>query len=189
MGFLNLAKACIHTSYYTIVMVSKKGNISQFNIVIYPVDFVVVIGDFEDEVNELYRPFEEEYKDLHISPPSTTGSTYRVKEKSTGIACILVWIKKVEEFTDSIVAHECTHAALEIWSYIGSEVSLDNQEPFCYLVGNLVRLAVGCYYEIPGIEPPKVSQDAFCNPQRPKTAKTKKAKKSKSRKNDKKQQA
>ncbi len=142
----------------------KHGTLSQFGLVIYPVDFVVAIGDVEDEVNKYYIPYEEEYKDAKIAAPRTTGTTYRVKERSTGIPCILIWIKKKEEFTTSIVAHECTHAALEIWAYIGSEVSLDNQEPFAYLIGNLVRLAVGCFYEIPGIKPPVVSHDAFVNP-------------------------
>jgi hypothetical protein len=156
------------------MVLNKKGNIKQFNLVIYPVDFTVVIGDFEKEVNTLYKPYEEEYKDAHIASPKSEGATYRVRERKTDIPCVLIWIKKKEEFTSSIVAHECGHAALEIWQYIGSDVALDNQEPFCYLLGNLVRLAVGCFYEIPGIEPPKVSKDAFENPEKPKKTKTKK---------------
>lgn len=142
---------------------NKKGIINQFSLVIYPIDFVVAIGDMEKEVNELYCPFEEEYKDAHIAPPSNDGCTYRVKERSTGIPCVFIWIRKASDFTSSIVAHECGHAALEIWTYIGSEVALGNQEPFCYLLGNLVRLAVGTFYEIPGIKPPVVSRDTFCN--------------------------
>ena len=156
------------------MVLNEKGNIKQFNLVIYPVDFTVVIGDLEEEVNTLYMPYEEEYKDAHIASPKNTGATYRVKERETGIPSVLVWIKKKEEFTSSIVAHECTHAALEIWQYIGSDVSLDNQEPFAYLLGNLVRLAVSCFYEIPGIQPPVVKQDAFENPERPKKTKTRK---------------
>jgi hypothetical protein len=125
---------------------------------------VVVIGEMEDEVNTLYQPFEKGYEDIHIAPPSSTGATYRVRERESGIPCILIWISKKDEFTSSIVAHECCHAALEIWCYIKSEVSLSNQEPFCYLLGNLVRLAVGCFYEIPGIQPPVISKDTFENP-------------------------
>lgn len=145
------------------MVLNEKGILQQFNLVIYPIDFVVVIGDMEDKVNALYQPYEEEYKDAHIAPPSSTGTTYRVKERSTGVACVLIWIGKKEEFTTSIVAHECTHAALEIWCYIRSEVSLTNQEPFAYLLGNLVRLAVGCFYKIPGIKPPTIKKDAFEN--------------------------
>lgn len=145
------------------MVLNEKGILQQFNLVIYPIDFVVVIGDMEDKVNALYQPYEEEYKDAHIAPPSSTGATYRVKERSTGEACVLIWIGKKEEFTTSIVAHECTHAALEIWCYIRSEVSLTNQEPFAYLLGNLVRLAVGCFYEIPSIKPPTIKKDAFEN--------------------------
>lgn len=143
------------------MVLNKKGILQQFGLVIYPVDFVAVIGKLDKEVNELYRPYEEEFKDAYIAFPNSTGSTYKVKERATGIPCILIWIGKKEEFTTSIVAHECTHAALEIWQYIGSEVSLTNQEPFAYLLGTLVRLAVGCFYEIPGIEPPSIKEEAF----------------------------
>jgi len=154
------------------MILSEKGIIKQFNLVIYPVDFVVVIGEMEDEVNTLYQPFEKGYEDAHIAPPSSTGATYRVRERETGISCILIWIGKKDEFTSSIVAHECAHATLEIWRYINSEVSFTNQEPFCYLLGNLMRLAVGCFYEIPGIKPPVVGKDAFLNPTRAKKNKT-----------------
>ena len=148
------------------MVLNEKGNIKQFNLVIYPVDFVVVIGDFEKEVNEIYTPFQEEYN--HIAPPTSTGSTYRVKEKKTGIACTLVWIKSKEEFTSSIVAHECGHAAMDIFDYIGTQPNPDDQEPYCYLLGNLVRLATGCFYEIPGVKAPVVKHDAFINPEKPK---------------------
>ena len=154
----------------------EKGIIKQFNLVIYPIDFVVVIGELEDEVNTLYQPYDKGYENAHIAPPSATGITYRVKEMETGIPCILIWVGKKDEFTSSIVAHECGHAAIEIWCYIKSEVSLTNQEPFCYLLGNLVRLAVGCFYEIPGIKPPVVAMDAFENPTRVKKSKRNKKK-------------
>lgn len=156
------------------MVLNEKGNIKQFNLVIYPIDFVVVIGDFEEEVNKLYMPYEPEYAEAHIAPPRHTGCTYRVKERATEIPCVLIWIGKKYEFTASIVAHECTHAALELWQYIGSEVSLTNQEPFAYLIGNLVRLAVGCFYEIPGIKPPVIKKDAFENPTKISKNKTKK---------------
>ena len=159
------------------MILNKKGVIEQFNLVIYPVDFVVVIGDFEEEVNELYMPYDEEYKNARIGEPSAKGGTYRVKNKETQAPCIMVWVKKKEDCTSSIISHECVHAALEIWKYICSEVSLTNQEPFCYLVGNLVRLTVGAFYEIPGVKPPVIEQDAFYNPKKAKKEKAKAKKK------------
>lgn len=156
------------------MIVKDNGIIKQYSLVVYPVDYVVAIGEVEEEVNTLYRPYEEEYKDAHIVPPKTTGSTYRVIERETGIPCIMIWIGKINECTTSIVGHECGHALLELWAYINSEVSLTNQEPFCYLLGNLIRLAVGTFYELPGVEPPKVpgskqsvaTEDVFNNPTR-----------------------
>lgn len=145
------------------MILNKKGILQQFGLVIYPVDYVVAIGELEEEVNKYYTPYENDYN--YIAPPKSTGATYRVKERATGIPCIMIWIKDKMEFTTFIISHECCHAALEIWNYIASEVSLTNQEPFCYLIGNLVRLAVGCFYEIPGIQPPVVKKDAFENEQ------------------------
>lgn len=142
-------------------MVNKNGCINQYNLVVYPVDFVVVIGELEEEVNKLYMPYEEEYKNAHIVPPKFTGCTYRVRERNTGIPCVLVWFGKIDGFTGSMVTHEVNHAALEIFQYIGAKVSFDDQEPFCYLSGNLARLAIGSFYEIPGIKPPVIKKDAF----------------------------
>lgn len=159
------------------MVLNEKGILQQFNLVIYPIDYVVVIGDMEKEINKLYQPYENGYEDAYIAPPSKAGATYRVKERSTGIPCIMVWIGKKEEFTSSIICHECGHALLELWLYIGSEVSLTNQEPFCYTLGNLVRLAVGCFYEIPGIKPPVIKGEAFENEQIEKDRKKKSKKK------------
>ena len=72
------------------MILNEKGIIKQFNLVIYPVDFVVVIGEMEEEVNTLYQPYEKGYEDAHIAPPSSTGVTYRVRERETGISCILI---------------------------------------------------------------------------------------------------
>lgn len=143
------------------MILNERGILQQFGLVVYPVDYVVVIGGLEVEVNTLYRPFEEKFAEAHIAPPNSTGATYRVKERATGIPCIMVWISSISEFTSSIVAHECGHATMEIWQFIGSEVSLDNQEPFCYLLGNLVRLAIGCFYELPNVVPPVIEKEAF----------------------------
>ena len=153
---------------------NKKGILQQFGLVIYPIDFVVVIGDMVKEVNENYKPYDEKYN--YIAAPDSTGTTYNVKSRKDDIPCIMVWIGKKEEFTTSIVSHECCHAAMEIWKYIHSDISLENQEPFCYLLGNLVRLAVGLFYELPDIKPPVVSDDAFCNGTKTKKKPTKKNK-------------
>ena len=80
------------------MILNEKGILQQFGLVVYPVDFVVVIGDMKKEVNELYQPYEEKYADVLLGSPISTGSTYRVKERITGIPCILIWIGNKEEF-------------------------------------------------------------------------------------------
>lgn len=149
----------------------KKAALKQYGLVIYPLDFVVAIGDVEEEVNNTYRPYEEGYN--HIAPPQghSDAATYRVKHND-GTPCIMCWFKDVERFASSMVTHECDHAAMEIFSYIGSEVNLKDQEPFCYLAGNLAKLAVGTFYDIDGIKPPVIEEDKFYKPnERGKTTK------------------
>lgn len=146
---------------------AKKAVLMQYNLVIYPIDFVVAIGDVEEEVNNTYKPFGEGYN--HIAPPQehTDAATYRVTNKKSGEPCIMVWIPDKEYCTSSSIGHECIHAAMEIFSYIGTKPNPDDQEPFAYLGGNLIRLFIGCFYELPDVKPPVVSRDAFCNPDKP----------------------
>lgn len=48
---------------------------------------------------------------------------------------ILIRFRNKKAMTTSIISHEATHAALEIFDYVGAVVDPKNQEPFTYLVG------------------------------------------------------
>lgn len=50
--------------------------------------------------------------------------------------------------TAGTIAHECTHAALNIFRRRGIAVDLDNQEPTTYLIGYLVHAVTEAHREL-----------------------------------------
>lgn len=129
-------------------MINKKGIIKQFNLVIYPVDFVVAIGDVKEELEKIYKPADEKYVGFGVPTDDNPGKTFEAIETKTDVPCTLVWIKDLESCRGSYICHEVGHAALDIFAFIGATVDTDNQEPFTYLLGNLFRLFNGSYCEL-----------------------------------------
>lgn len=129
------------------MILNEKGIIKEFDLVIYPVNFTVVIGNMEDEVNNEYAPNEDGSNWINGPSPDCAGRTYLIHDSSTNQIGVLIWITSYEECKGSVFAHECSHAAMEIFNYIGASVDLENQEPFAYLLGSLFRLLNGAFYE------------------------------------------
>ena len=48
---------------------------------------------------------------------------------------VLIRFRSKSNMTAGVIAHESTHAALEIFDYVGARIEYNNQEPFAYLVG------------------------------------------------------
>lgn len=133
-------------------MLSEKGIIKAFELVVYPVPLIVAIGDVEKEVNkqyELFSPDNGQVIEGNIDrPPEGYGATtYLVRDKETYQYCLLIFVPNLGECKGSNFCHEVGHVALEIFHYIGAHISYDDQEPFCYLLGNLFRLLNGAFYE------------------------------------------
>jgi len=129
------------------MVLNQKGILKQFNLVIYPVDFVVAIGDVKKEVDELYKPADEQYVGFGVPTEENPGKTFEAIEKATETPCSLIWIKDLESCRGSYLCHEVGHSAMDIFGFIGAKVDIANQEPFCYLLGNLYRLINGAYNE------------------------------------------
>lgn len=125
---------------------NKEGCLRQFDLVIYPTPFVVAIGNVEKEINRKYAPYNSNYN--YIAKPSPNPAvTYELRNNKTGCKHILVWFSCADDCRGSYMAHECGHAALEIFKYIGARVDYDDQEPFCYLLGTLMRMTNQTAYE------------------------------------------
>ena len=53
--------------------------------------------------------------------------------------CVLISFASKKAMTMEVIAHEALHATLFILGYIGSEITVDNSEPACYLLQWVVR--------------------------------------------------
>jgi len=129
------------------MVLTEKGILKDFEIVVYPVPIVVVIGDMAEEVNRMYNPLDE--GDTSIDKPmgDCGATTYHVESKEHKQYCLLVWFPSLNECKGSFLCHESGHMALEIFRYIGAKMNYEDQEPFCYLLGTVFRLINGTFYE------------------------------------------
>jgi hypothetical protein len=137
---------------------NEKGIIKEFGLVVYPMNFIVVIGHVEKELNNGYAPNENDKNWISGPSPGKACTTYLIHDSCTNQMSVMVWIRNLDECKSSIFAHECSHAAMEIFNYIGATVDLENQEPFAYLIGNLVRLLNGAFYELRDYKPKNKSK-------------------------------
>ncbi len=127
------------------MVLNEKGILKEFDLVIYPVGVVIAIGDMEKEINRFYKPFDNSYNHIGL-PGEHPAATYRVKKKNTGDNYCLIWLHKTDEVRGSYLCHECGHVTLEIFDYIGAHIDYNDQEPLCYLLGNIFRLCNNAFY-------------------------------------------
>ena len=137
------------------MVLNEKGIIRQFNLVIYPVDFVVAIGDVKEELEKIYKPANDKYVGFGKPTEENPGKTFEAVEIKTGVPCSLIWFKDLDSCRGSYFCHEVGHSAMDIFAFIGAEPDVENQEPFTYLTGNLFRLLNGAFYELRDYKPNK----------------------------------
>ena len=137
------------------MILNEKGIVKEFELVIYPIHFVAVIGEVdEDEINKAYAPNNEMANWIGCPQEGAAASTYCVHRKDDNQQCVMIWIPKLENCTGSYMAHESGHAALEIFKYIGATINPEeDQECFCYLLGTVFRLLNGAFYELKEFKP------------------------------------
>lgn len=125
----------------------NKGIIEEFNTIIYPLRIVVAIGDVEKEVNNSFKPRDARYNYIAPRVEACEASVYEVEKKKDGGFYDLLWIYRPKDYSTNILAHECGHLALDVFSYIGARVDYENQEPFCYLLGAIAKFVNSTYYK------------------------------------------
>lgn len=131
-------------------MSNEQNIIETYHLVVYPVKVVVAIGkDLKETINKRFVPLEEKYKDAVIFFPDTCdAATYMLRERSKYQLVSLIWAEEPEYFTGSKMAHEATHAALDIFSELHIDVDTNNQEPFAYLVGAIMKMVSTTFYKL-----------------------------------------
>ena len=109
--------------------------IYQFDPQIYPRKLWVSIGASTEELQERFGK-EDIKKDLD---DSYYAETYSVQQKEPLLGGVLIRFQDLKAMTPENMAHEATHAALEIFDYCDCRIDVENQEPFAYLVGWIVK--------------------------------------------------
>lgn len=110
---------------------NEKGYFSVY-MGIYPRTLFVVRGNIKKSIyNDNFQGRCGEELDTNIE--GTDGScVWSVIEKGTNKYGYLVRLYRVQDKSD--LAHESVHVAFEVFRDIGSNVDIENQEPFAYLV-------------------------------------------------------
>lgn len=105
----------------------------QFDPQIYPRKLWVSVGVPTEELNE---KFVDEIKDMDDSNDAETSP---IQQKEPLLGGVHVRFENLKSMRPDNIAHEATHAALEIFDYVDARIQYDNQEPFAYLVGWVVK--------------------------------------------------
>lgn len=105
----------------------------QFDPQIYPRKLWVAVEVPTEELNE---KFVDEIKDMD---DSYDAETLPIQQKEPLLGGVLVRFENLKSMRSDNIAHEATHAALEIFDYVDARIQYDNQEPFAYLVGWVVK--------------------------------------------------
>lgn len=104
----------------------KKETLHEFDLASYPIKLWIAVSKskFEDILDDV-----SDFSD--ISDP-ITEYTY---DKKTGKGGVLIRFASKKEMNIENITHESIHAAMDIFSYIGANVNLEDQECFSYLCG------------------------------------------------------
>lgn len=106
------------------------NEIHEFPCGIYPRRLWIAVNASSSFLEEI---FDEKFEDID----STTAAYVMAVHKKTPekLGGVLVRFGSRKDMSVSNMAHEATHASIEIFDYVDGRISYDNQEPFAYLVG------------------------------------------------------
>lgn len=112
----------------------NKMKIYEFDPVIYPRKLWVVKGGTTKDIKNSF--YERDHNELDLENFEKYGAiTAEVESKDNAKFGELIWFPNVAHLTVSNIAHEATHAALNIGMDIGMRIDRYNDEPLAYLVG------------------------------------------------------
>lgn len=108
--------------------------IYQFDPQIYPRRLWVSVGASTEELQQKFGK-----EDIKGFDDSYYAETMAVQQKEPLLGGVLVRFQDLKAMTPETISHEASHAAIEIFNYCDCRIDVDNQEPFAYLVGWVVR--------------------------------------------------
>ena len=111
----------------------NKCKVHEFDPQIYPRKLWVVKGGEFDNLKEMFTQADEDELQFKDSSAAVTIPVVTKDEKR--LLGELIYFTSGNQMKYDYIAHEATHAALDIFYQMGCQVHYDNQEPFAYLVG------------------------------------------------------
>ena len=110
-------------------------NIFEFNPQIYPRRLWMSVGASTEELQEKFgkEVIKEDLDDSYYA------ETYPIQQKEPLLGGVLIRFQDLKAMTPENMAHEATHAAIEIFDYCDCRIDVENQEPFSYLMGWIVK--------------------------------------------------
>lgn len=109
-------------------------SIHQFDPQIYPRRLWVSVGSSTEELRQKFGK-----EDINDLDDSYYAETRAVQQKEPLLGGVLARFQDLKAMTPENIVHEATHAALEIFGYCNCRIDIENQEPFVYLVGWVVK--------------------------------------------------
>lgn len=107
--------------------------IHEFDCEIYPRKLWVAVGAPYEVIKDLF----EDVAPMEENADAQVDHTRRIKPDVKG--GLLIRFENRKAMTDANITHEATHAALEIFHYVGAYPNPKNQEPFSYLCGWIAK--------------------------------------------------
>lgn len=126
------------------------AQIHEFDPHIYPRLLWVTVGAPYEVIKGMF----EEVPEMEENADAQVDHTRRTKPDVKG--GVLIRFANRKAMTQSNITHEATHAAMEIFYYIGAYPDPKNQEPFAYLSGWIAK----CIQEV---KQPKRQKDGASN--------------------------
>lgn len=110
-------------------------NIFEFNPQIYPRRLWVSVSASTEELQEKFgkEVIKEDLDDSYYA------ETYPIQQKEPLLGGVLIRFQDLKAMAPENMAHEATHAAIEIFDYCDCRIDVENQEPFSYLMGWIVK--------------------------------------------------
>lgn len=114
-------------------MGNKPTQIHEFDPGIYPRRLWVAVGAPFAVIKDMFDDVEE----MEENADAQVDHTRRMKPDVKG--GVLIRFVNRKAMTQSNITHEATHAAMEIFHYVGAYPDPKNQEPFAYLCGWIAK--------------------------------------------------
>lgn len=115
-----------------------QSRLFQFSVNPYPVKLWIYVGEKPNLLNNNFdRNFDDDKSPGECSTIWCPRGGCKENERWTGA---IIWFDRVDDIDMESVTHEAGHIAIDIYNYIGCEITYDNNEPFCYLTGWIAKM-------------------------------------------------